>query len=97
MPPFRVWDGKVKSRAAVHRAFRPGPAAVPVNDALDIGQPDARALELVLAVQALKHAEQFVGISRIETRAVVANEDHRFAVAAGSATDFDFGLGASCR
>ena len=51
------WDGKVKCRAAVHRAFRPGSAAVAVNDALDVGQADACALEFVLAVQALKHAE----------------------------------------
>ena len=49
----------------------------------------------VLAVQALKHAEEFAGILRIKTRAVVANENHRFAFATGSATDFDFGLGAS--
>jgi len=46
-----------------------------MNDPLDIRQADARALELVLAVQALKHAEQFVGITRIESRAVVANEN----------------------
>ncbi len=70
-------DGKVKRRATVHRAFRPGPAAVPVNDALDVRQADARALKLVLAVQALEHAEQFPGILRIETHAVVAYEENR--------------------
>src|ERR1039458_9691619 len=75
--PVWFWDGKVKCRAAVHRAFRPCPAAVPMNDALDIGQADACALKLVVAVQALKHAEQFAGITRIETGAVVPNEDHR--------------------
>src|SRR5580693_8468741 len=70
--------GKVKGRTAVNHAFGPGPAAVPLNDALDIGQPDARALEFVLAVQALKHAKQLVGITRVETCAVVADENHRF-------------------
>jgi len=43
-------------------------------------------------VQALKHAKQFAGITRIETRAVVTNEDRRLTGAAGSTTDFDFGL-----
>ena len=66
-----------------------------LNDALDIGQPDARALELLLAVQALKHAEQLAGIPLIKPRPVVANEDRRFAVSIGSTTDFDFGLGAT--
>src|ERR1019366_7895223 len=69
-------EGKVKGRAAVNHAFPPSLAAVPVDDALDIGQPDARALKLVLAVQALKHAEKFAGVLGIETGAVVANEDH---------------------
>ena len=54
---FFSWDGKVKCRAAVHYALGPCPPAVALDDALDIGQADARALELLLAVQALKHAE----------------------------------------
>ena len=33
---------------------------MPVDDALDVRQADARALELGLAVQALKNTEQFV-------------------------------------
>ena len=76
-----VWpgDGKVKRGAAIHHPFRPDPAAVPLNDPLDVRQADARALELIAAVQALKHAEQFAGITRIETRAVVADKDHGFA------------------
>ena len=36
----------------------------------------------------------FSGIFRIETGAVVADEDHGFAVAGGNTTDFDSGLGA---
>src|SRR6266496_1340612 len=74
---------KVKRRAAVHCAFRPGSSAVAMNDALDARQTNAGPLELLLAVQPLKHAEQFFGILRIETDAVVANEDYRLAVTTG--------------
>src|SRR5690349_14632547 len=88
------WDRNVKGRAAVHRAFRPRPAAVPANDPLDVGQADARARELALAVQALKHAEQFAGVTRIEPHAVVANVNHVLIFTPGRATDFDFSLGA---
>ena len=85
------WDGKIKCRAAIYHAFRPCPAAVAANDAQDIGQANARALELFLTVQALKHAEQLVSILGIKTRAIVANRDDRLAVDARSALDFDFG------
>ncbi len=85
--------GKVKSRPVVRRAFRPGSAPVALNDALDVGQTDARALKLSLAVQALEDAEQLVGILRIKAGSVVANEDHILALAHGSGADFDFGLG----
>jgi hypothetical protein len=37
------------------------------NDALDIGKANARALKLVVIVEALEDAEQFLGIVRIET------------------------------
>jgi hypothetical protein len=47
----------VKGRADVHHAFSPCPATVPLNDALDIGEADARALKLGLAVQPLKYFE----------------------------------------
>ena len=49
-----------------------------MNDAMDVRESDARAFELVLAVQALKHAEKFVGMLRVETSAIVANEKSRF-------------------
>src|SRR5579872_3415366 len=93
-PERKRWDGKVKCGATVHHAFRPGPPAVPADDALDIGQPDARALKLGVTVQALEHAEQFPHVFRIETDAVVANENHGFALSVRSRTDFDSGLGA---
>ena len=65
-----------------------------MDDALDVGQADARALELVVAVQALEYAEQFVSITRIEPRAVVANGDYRLASPAGGAADSDDCMGA---
>ena len=78
--------------AAVHRALRPYAAAVPVNDALDVRQPDAGAFKFLVAVQALKHAEEFVCITRVETGAVVANEDHGVSIGAGGAANFYFGV-----
>ena len=66
---------------------------MPVNDALDVRQPDAGALELLMAVQTLKDAEQLPGILRIKTGAVVTDENHRLTIAQ-SGTDFDFGIGA---
>jgi hypothetical protein len=85
---------KSKRLPAIHDTFRPCPSAVPMNDALDIRQPDARALERLLTVQTLKHAKQFSRIFRIKTRAVVANKNHRLTIAK-SGTDFNFSLGTS--
>src|SRR5688572_30990887 len=82
-----LWDGKIKCRTAVHHAFRPYASAVSMNNILDVGQPNARALKLVRAVQTLEYAEKLVGITRIEARTVVANEDHRLAAVTWSPTD----------
>ena len=41
-----IWERKIKRGARVLHASRPDPAAVPVNDALEISQPDARALKI---------------------------------------------------
>jgi hypothetical protein len=46
-------------------------------------------------VQPLEHAKQFLGIFRIETSAVIANENHCFDAFGGSTTDFDSDLGAA--
>ena len=67
---------------------------MPENDALDVGQPDAGALEFIIIVQALKRTKQFVGIFRVETSAIVADVNHRLAFTAGSLTDFNSGFGA---
>ena len=61
---------------------------MPFNDALDHRQPDAGAFEILDRMQALKHAEQLVGISGIEAGAVVAHAERQFPVASLSA-DFD--------
>ena len=63
---------------------------MPANDALDIRQPDARALKVVLTVQPLEHAKQFFDIFRIETRAVVANGNHGFTASGRSRDRFRF-------
>jgi len=42
---------------------------------LDVGWTPNPSFELLLAVQALEHAEQLVGVAGIEARTVVANED----------------------
>src|SRR5271165_6018971 len=88
----KLWNGKEKGRAAVQHAFGPDSAPVALDNALDIGQSDARAGKLSLAVQALKDAEELAGILRIEARAVVAHKNHVLILAAGNAADFDPGL-----
>ena len=55
-------------------------AAVPLDDAADGRQADAGALELVVPVQALEHAEQLARIAHVEADAVVADEDVLLAV-----------------
>src|SRR6266576_2793286 len=76
---LRVAEGEVKSGALVRLGFAPDTPAVLVDDALHGGQPDARPVELILGVQALKHAEQPVGALHVKADAVVANEDHSMA------------------
>ena len=83
-------EGKRKRRPAICGTFRPNPASVTKNDPPDAGQSDARALELHAAMQALKHAEEFVGVFRIETDAIVPNESYCFTAAIGNAADFNF-------
>jgi hypothetical protein len=58
-----------------------------MGNALDAGEPDTRAFELPLAVQALEHAEQLVGVAGVEPRAVVANEEYRLVALAGDAAE----------
>ncbi len=50
-----------------------------LHDPPDVGEPDARALELVVRVQPLEHAEQLVRVLHVEAVAVVAHEDRDLA------------------
>src|SRR4051812_16067642 len=65
---------KIKGGAIVYLSFRPHASAVAIDDPLHVGEADAGALEIALVVQPLKHAEEFVGILRVETGAVVPDE-----------------------
>src|SRR4051812_21485919 len=69
-----------EGRAAVGHAHRGHLAAVPVDDALDGGQPDTGAGELADAVQPLEWAEQLLYVAHVEAGAVVAYEVHGLAV-----------------
>src|SRR2546422_3988397 len=89
--------GKIEGRASVYNALGPGFAAMAVDDATDVGQPYAGALEFVCAVETLEDAEEFVHISHVESDAVVANEEHHFILAAIATSNFDFRLKARAR
>ena len=47
---------------------------MPMDDALDDGQPHAGAFVLLGAVQALKDAKEFIGVSHVESDAVVTDK-----------------------
>jgi hypothetical protein len=49
----------VKRSAASDLSFRPGSAPVANNNPLDDRQPDTRAFEFILVVQALEYTEEF--------------------------------------
>ena len=66
-----------KGCALVHGALGPCATAVPRNNAAHIGQANASPFKLVSAVQPLKDAEQFLGLPRIESDAIVAHEKNQ--------------------
>src|SRR3954453_13693070 len=61
------------------------------NDTPDVGKTYTGALELLRAVQPLKHAKEFIDVLHVESHTIVANEEYGF-VLAGRAPDFDHGL-----
>src|SRR5262249_53983716 len=67
-------DDEEEGRAEPRRALGPDSAAVPIDDALDDGEPDTAALELARRVQPLKRREELVRILHVEAGAVVAHE-----------------------
>ena len=58
-------------------AFCPGFPAMAVNNAPDIGEPDAGPFKFIRSMEPLKDAEQFVGIAHIESYPIIADKhDH---------------------
>ena len=51
---------------------------MPHHDSTHIREPDAGAIELRCAVQALEDAKQFVGVRHVESHAVIAHEKLTF-------------------
>src|SRR5713226_6390597 len=72
-------QAEVKGSTLIDLRFGPDAPAVLMNDSLNSGQSHACSLEVLLAVQALKDAEQLVGIFHIEAHAVVTYEVHGLA------------------
>jgi hypothetical protein len=67
-----------------------GPDASPVlsDDALHCGKSHAGAFKLFVGVKPLKCSKKLLGIFRIESGAIVANEKHRFAIVYGRRTPY---------
>src|SRR5262245_41436652 len=74
-PCFRTasWQGEIEGCAGIDGAFGPGSSSMPLNNAMDIGQPDARAFEFARPMETLEDAEKFIGVLHGEADAVVAD------------------------
>jgi len=86
-----TWRGRereLEAGAFVRLGLDPDAAAVAVDDALDDGEPDARARKLTFGVQALKDTEEATGVFHVEAGAIVAHGTDEF-VAARIAFHFD--------
>src|SRR5205823_11910466 len=66
-------QAEIQRRAFIGAAIRPHPATVTGDDPMHDRQTDAGARERLLRMEALKHAEELVGIAHVETDAVVAH------------------------
>src|SRR4051794_23729648 len=82
--------GEIKSGALVFGGFGPDGSAVLADDAIDSGEADAGAFELVGTVETLENTEKFIGVFHVETNTVIANEDCGVPVELDG-TDFDNG------
>src|SRR5262245_936115 len=87
---------EVEGGPGILGTFRPRASAMPMNDALHVGQANAGAFKFTGPVQALKDAKQFVHVFHVESDAVVANMADDF-VGLGPAPDFNPGPGARAR
>jgi len=65
---------EVECRSLVNFTLRPDLAAVTTNNAPDRGETDAGSFKLGIGMQALKDSKHFIGISHIETRAIIAQK-----------------------
>src|SRR5579875_3586327 len=68
-------QGEEKGGAALQFRLHANFPAVPVNDALHRSQTDPRALEFFLSMEALKNAEQLIGVFGIKAHAIVTDEE----------------------
>ena len=57
---------EIEHRTLIFLAFSPDAAAVPVDDAFDGGQADARSGEIQRRVQPLKGAKKLLGVSQVK-------------------------------
>ena len=48
---------------------------MPLDNSLDIGQPDPVAFKLILRVQPLEHSKELVGLLHVESNAIVPHKD----------------------
>src|SRR5512136_702785 len=74
--PLRRGQGEVECCAFIDFAFSPDFAPMTGDDALDISQADAGAIELVHPVQTLEGGEKLTGVAHVEAGAVIAHEEH---------------------
>src|ERR1039458_6296059 len=78
-------EGEIEGGAFFRLGFRPDAAAVTLDDALDDGQAHAAAFKLIGRMQALKDAEEFVGVRHLKTGTVVPDEINAAARFSGGA------------
>src|SRR5882762_5950842 len=74
-------QAEVKRRSLVGLGIGPDASPVFSDDALHRGKSHAGAFKLLVGVKPLKCSKKLLGIFRIESCAIVANEKHKLAVA----------------
>src|SRR5204863_580108 len=62
----------------IQLALNPGAPRMARDDAAHVGKTDPRPLKFVASVQPLEYTEKFIGVTLIETHAVVADVKHVF-------------------
>src|SRR5579859_5859501 len=82
-------ERKEKRGPGVRPRLSPNPTAMPRDDPLDGGQPDASSRKVVPAVQALECSEKALRILHIEARTIVAHEKDRTLVVVQDPADLD--------